>query len=474
MKDYGAFIGGEWIHTDKTLDVIDKYSGEVIGTVARADKDLVAKAVDAAHLAFEEFKKIPAYKRSDILLKCAELIREREEEIARVICQEAGKAWKYSIGEVRRGYETFRFASEEAKRIHGETVPMDASSGGVGRFGYYIRVPVGVVGAITPFNFPLNLVAHKVAPAIASGNTIVLKPASTTPITALMLAEILKESGLPDGVLNVVVGPGSEVGEAIVTNDKVRKVTFTGSAKVGHRLTQIAGIKRITLELGNNSATVIEKDADLDKAVARCVDSAFANSGQVCISLQRIYVHKDIADEFTRRFAQATRMLKVGNPLDRDTDLGPMIDEDEAERALQWIREAIDSGAELVVGGKRNGRILEPTVLRNTTKDMRVMCMEVFAPVVSIVEYDNFHEAIQHVNDSEYGLQAGIYTNDIRKIHYAIEHLDVGGVMINDTSIFRVDHMPYGGNKLSGIGREGVRFAIEEMTNIKMVVINLN
>ncbi len=474
MKRYRTLIGGEWVEGKQTIDVLDKYSGEVIATVPKADGELVNRAIDSAALAFDEFRKMPAYRRSEILERAANLIKEREEEIAETICREAGKAWKYSIGEVRRGFETFKFASEEAKRIHGETVPMDASASGVGRVGYYIRVPMGVIGAITPFNFPLNLVAHKVAPAIASGNTIVLKPASSTPVTALILAEILQQAGLPDGVLNVVIGPGKEVGEAIVSDDRVRKITFTGSPSVGARIMKLAGIKRVTLELGNNSATVVEKDANIDKAIPRCVDSAFANSGQVCISLQRIYVHKDIADEFTEKFAEATKRLKIGNPVERDTDLGPMIDEKEAMRAIEWIEEAVKMGAELVVGGRRDGRILYPTVLRRTTSEMRVMCMEVFAPIVSIVEYDTFEEAIQHVNDSDYGLQAGIYTNDIRKIHYAIDNLDVGGVMINDTSIFRVDHMPYGGNKMSGIGREGVRFAIEEMTNIKMVMINLN
>ncbi len=474
MKHYKTYIGGEWVETGQTIDVIDKYTGETIGVVPKASEKDVGKAISAAQEAFKEMKNMPAYRKSEILEKAANLIRERSEEIATMICREAGKAWKYSIGEVNRGYETFKFASEEAKRIHGETVPMDASMGGVGRVGYYIRVPMGVIGAITPFNFPLNLVAHKVAPAIASGNTVVLKPASTTPITALILAEILEEAGLPKGAFNVVIGPGGEVGETIVKDDRVKKITFTGSAKVGDRITRLAGIKRVTLELGNNSATIIEKDADVDKAIPRCVVSAFANSGQVCISLQRIYVHKDIADEFTEKFAQATEKLKVGNPVDKDVDLGPMIDENETVRAEEWIKEAVNQGAHLVTGGKRDGRVLRPTVLRNTTKDMRVMCMEVFAPIVSIVEYDAFEEAIQHVNDSDYGLQAGIYTNDIRKIQYAIDNLDVGGVMINDTSIFRVDHMPYGGNKMSGIGREGVRFAIDEMTNIKMVMINLN
>ncbi len=474
MKSYKAFIGGEWVETGLTLDVIDKYSGEIIAKVAKSSKKDVDKAVDCADEAFEKFKRLPAYRRAEILEKTADLIKERSEELATVICQEAGKSWKYSVGEVARGYETFKFASEEAKRIHGETIPMDASTSGVNRIGYFTRVPMGVIAAITPFNFPLNLVAHKVAPAIASGNAIVLKPASTTPVTALILAEILEEAGLPKGVFNVVIGSGGEIGEALVTNYKVKKVTFTGSPKVGDRIIRIAGIKRVTLELGNNSATIIEKDADIDKAIPRCVDSAFANSGQVCISLQRIYVHKDIIDEFTEKFARATENLKVGNPLERDSDLGPMIDENEAKRAKEWIDEAIEMGATLITGGTREGRVLAPTVLRNTTKDMRIMCMEVFAPIVSIVEYGDFEEAIKHVNDSDYGLQAGIYTNDIKKANYAIENLDVGGVMINDTSIFRVDHMPYGGNKMSGIGREGVRFAIDEMTNIKMIMFNLN
>lgn len=474
MKEYKAFIGGEWIDTKESIDVIDKYSGEVIAKVAKSSNDTLKKAVEAADEAFKEFKKMPAYKRSEILEKTANIIKERQDELAKTICQEAGKSWKYSVGEVLRGYETFKFAAEEAKRIHGETIPMDASASGVGRVGYYMRVPMGVIGAITPFNFPLNLVSHKVAPAIASGNSVVLKPASTTPITALILAEILEEAGLPKGVFSVVVGSGKEIGESLVTNDLVKKVTFTGSPKVGDRIMKIAGIKRVTLELGNNSATIIEKDADIDKAIPRCIDSAFANSGQVCISLQRIYVHKDIIDEFTEKFAKATESLKVGNPLEKDSDLGPMIDENEAKRAQEWIKEAVDMGATLVTGGTRNGRVLKPTVLRNTTKEMRVMCMEVFAPIVSIVEYDNFEEAIQHVNDSDYGLQAGIYTNDIKKANYAIDNIDVGGVMINDTSIFRVDHMPYGGNKISGIGREGVRFAIDEMTNVKMVMFNLN
>jgi len=298
----------------------------------------------------------------------------------------------------------------------------------------------------------------------------VLKPASTTPLTALLLGDLLEEAGLPPGVLNVVVGPGSVVGDRLVSDRRVAKVSFTGSPSVGEGIIRKAGLKKVTMELGNNSGTIVEPDADLDAAVPRCVSSAFANSGQVCISLQRIYVHRRVADEFTRRFVAATKALKVGNPLDEDCDVGPMIDGAEATRAEEWIREAEGQGATVLAGGTREGNVIRPTVLTGVTPAMKVMCEEAFAPLVSIVPYDDFEEALAMVDDSPYGLQAGIYTNDLRKAFRAVERIDAGGVMVNDTSIFRVDHMPYGGNKLSGLGREGVRFAVEEMTNIKMVM----
>ena len=405
------------------------------------------------------------------MAKAAQLLEKYQEELATLICREAGKAWKYSLGEVARAIETFQFSAEEAKRIHGETVPMDASAAGEGRVGFYFRSPVGVVAAITPFNFPLNLVAHKVGPGLAAGNTIVLKPASTTPLTAIRLGEILEEAGLPPGAFNVVVGPGDTVGDWLVADPRVRKVSFTGSPPVGEAIIRRAGLKKVTMELGNNSGTIIEPDANLDDAVPRCVMSAFANSGQVCISLQRLYVHRAIAAEFTERFIAATAKLKVGNPLDRDCDVGPMISEAEAKRAEAWINEAVKEGAAVLAGGKREGRFLYPTVLAKVRPEMKVMCTEAFAPLVSIYEYENFEDAVQMMEDSPYGLQAGIYTTDLRKAFYAVEHINAGGIMINDTAIFRVDHMPYGGNKMSGLGREGVRFAVEEMTNLKMVVI---
>jgi acyl-CoA reductase-like NAD-dependent aldehyde dehydrogenase len=465
------FIGGKWMEDRESMPVIDKYTGETIATVPVASRETVEKAIGAAHGAFPQWSRTPAHRRFRILEKASNLLAKHQEEIATTICREAGKAWKYSLGEVARAVETFQFSAEEAKRIHGETVPMDASTAGEGRMGFYLRTPVGVVAAITPFNFPLNLVSHKVGPGLAAGNTVVLKPASTTPLTALRLGEILEEAGVPGGVFNVVVGPGGTVGDWLTTDPRVSKISFTGSPPVGEAIIRKAGLKKVTMELGNNSGTIIEPDADLGAAVPRCVVSAFANSGQVCISLQRLYVHKSVAAEFTRRLVDATSKLKIGNPVEKDCDVGPMIDEAEAKRAEAWIREAVAEGATLLIGGKREGRVLYPAILTNARAEMKVMCQEAFAPLVSLYEYDTFEDAVRMVEDSPYGLQAGIYTNDLRKAMYAVERINVGGVMINDTSIFRVDHMPYGGNKMSGLGREGVRFAVEEMTNIKMVMI---
>jgi acyl-CoA reductase-like NAD-dependent aldehyde dehydrogenase len=464
-------VDGKWIEEKETMPVTDKYTGETIGMVPVASRETVGKAIAAAHEAFPSYSRLPAHRRFRILEKVSRLLAANQEEIAATICREAGKAWKYSFGEVARAVETFQFSAEEAKRVHGETIPIDASVAGEGRVGFYLRSPVGVVSAITPFNFPLNLVAHKVGPALAAGCTVVLKPASTTPLTAIRLGEILQEAGIPSGVVNVVVGPGGTVGEWMTIDPRVSKVSFTGSPPVGEAIIRKAGLKKVTMELGNNSGTIIEPDADLDKAIPRCAVSAFANSGQVCISLQRLYVHRSIAAEVTRRFVETTSRLKVGNPLDRDCDIGPMIDEAEAIRAENWIREAVAEGAKVLIGGKREGRVLVPTVLVNARPEMKVMCQEAFAPLVSIYEYDSFEDAVAMVEDSPYGLQAGVYTNDLRKAMYAVDRINVGGVMINDTSIFRVDHMPYGGNKQSGLGREGVRFAVEEMTSIKMVVL---
>ncbi len=455
------------------LDVLDKYTGEVIDRVPVADAAAVDRAVERARQAFPGWAATAAHRRAAVLLETARRIQARREEIAALIAREAGKAWKHADNEVARSIETFTFAGEEAKRIHGETVPMDASAFGENRVGFYVRAPLGVVAAISPFNFPLNLVAHKVGPALAAGNTLVLKPAEETPLTARLLGTCLREAGLPEGAFELVYGDGPTTGDALVRHPGPAKISFTGSPPVGALIMRNAGLKRVTLELGNNSGTIVEPDANLDLAVPRTVVSAFANAGQVCISLQRLYVHRAIADAFLERFLAATRALRVGNPLERDCDVGPMISNEATDRAESWIREAVAEGATLLAGGRREGRLLWPAVLTGTRPDMKVMCREAFAPLVSIVVYDEFEEALRLLGDSPYGLQAGLYTHDLRKAFRAVAALDVGGIMVNDTSIFRVDHMPYGGNRMSGIGREGVRFAIEEMTNLKLVCFNL-
>ncbi|WP_028581392.1 aldehyde dehydrogenase family protein [Desulfogranum japonicum] len=474
IKAYQTYVDGQWLDTDKTMEVVNKFTGEAFASVPLADSVLTEKAIASAKEAFQSFRKAPAHARAAILDKTAELLLARQDEIVDILCKEAGKAYKFSVNEVQRSAETFKFAAEEAKRLHGETIPVDASRFGENRFGYFIREPIGVIGAITPFNFPLNLVAHKLAPAIAAGNTVVLKPASVTPVSSIILAEILEQAGLPKGVVNVVIGPGREVGDAIVVHPDCKKVTFTGSPAVGDQIIKKAGIKKVTLELGNNSATIIEADADLEKAAERCVVSAFANSGQVCISLQRIYVNAACVETFSKLFVEKVKALQVGDPLETSCDIGPLIDDKEVERIDSWVKEAVQQGAVIATGGKAEGRVYLPTVLTNVTEDMKIMCMETFAPVVSIVAYNDFDEVINLVNNSEFGLQAGIYTNDINKALQAVDDLEVGGVMINDTATYRVDHLPYGGNKLSGLGREGVRFAMEDMTNIKMVMINRN
>jgi acyl-CoA reductase-like NAD-dependent aldehyde dehydrogenase len=453
--------------------VLNPYDESVIGVVPQAGDAEVENAIKAARKGFAAMSEMPAYRRSEILARTAGFILRDKEEIAAIIAREAGKSWKFALAEAERSAETFSVAAREAIAEHGELVPMDASAVSAGRFGFYVRVPIGIIGAITPFNFPLNLVAHKVAPAIAAGNSLVLKPATKTPLTSIKLAELMSEAGLPAGALNILIGSGVTVGNRLVEDERLAMITFTGSPPVGREIKARCGLKRVTLELGSNSPTIIEDDADLDAAVARCVVGSFANSGQVCISVQRIFVNRVRYDEFIGKFVEATRRLKVGDPMDKSCDIGPMISRKELARAVAWLEEAKRMGARIETGGEVVGTCLQPTILTGVTKDMQVVCSEVFAPVVSVLPYDTFDEALEMADDSVYGLQAGVYTKDINKAFRAVKRLDVGGVIINDVPTFRVDHMPYGGNKESGLGREGVRFAMEEMTNIKMVCFNL-
>lgn len=472
-KEYKMLINGKWLPGKEKIQVKNKYNNEVLGTIPKASKEDVNTAVKSAQQAFLVMSQMPAHERSKILQRTSSLIDQHKEQIAELIAKEAGKAWKYALGEAKRAVETFKFASEEAKQIHGETVPLDASVGSENRIGFFMRFPVGVIGAISPFNFPLNLVAHKVAPAIAAGNSIVLKPATATPLTALRLGELLIDAGLPDGALNIIMGSGSTVGNWLVTDPRLAMITFTGSPPVGRYIMSHGGLKKYTMELGSNSAVIICEDADIDKAIPRCVIGSYANSGQVCISVQRIYVHNKVEQQFTNKFIAATEQQVVGDPLQKNCDVGPMIDINEAERVEMWIKQAVADGAKILTGGSRQDTIFMPTVLTNVTPAMKVIKDEIFGPVVSIIPFNDINDVIRQVDESKYGLQAGIYTNDISKAFKAINGINVGGVIINDVPTYRVDHMPYGGNKESGIGREGLKYAIEEMTNIKMICFNL-
>ena len=471
-------INGEWkvpakeSPSEKFIEVRAPYDGRIIGRIPEASKDDLECAIAAADSAFRKTR-ISPYERYEILLKTSSLLNERTEDIARTLSQEAGKPIKDARAEVNRAVQTFLISAEESKRIHGEGIPVEASRGSENRLAFTIRVPVGPVCAITPFNFPLNLVAHKVAPAIAAGNTVVLKPAELTPITAIKLGRIMMEAGLPPGYLNIIFGPGKPVGEWLLADHRIALFSFTRSASVEKRLREAAGLRRSILELGSNSAVIVHKDSDIDKAVTLCVRSAFAYAGQVCISLQRILLHREIAEEFINKFIPAVESLRLGDPLNEDTDVGPMITEDSAVKAHEWISEAVSRGAILLTGGERNGNMLKPAVLKNVSREMKVVCYEVFAPIVSIQEYTEIEDAINIVNDSDFGLQAGIFTSDINLAFKAAKELQVGGVMINDTSMYRVDAMPYGGVKQSGIGREGPRYAIEEMTDLKIIVFNM-
>jgi len=470
---YKMLINGKWVSSRNVLEIRNPYNNEVIGAMPVANPDQVNAAIQSAHDSREIMAAMPAHQRAKILEKTAALIEQRKEEFILAIIREAGKARKWTTIEVTRAAENCIFAAEEAKRIHGETVPMDASVGSENRFGVWVREPVGVVAAISPFNFPLNLVIHKVAPAIAAGNAVVLKPASNTPGASQLLGEVLLEAGLPPKALNIIYGPGSTVGEMIVKDERIAKITFTGSPPVGRRIKALSGLKKVTLELGSNSGTVVDESADIDLAVSRCLMGSFSFSGQVCISVQRIYLHENIADEFIAKFVKGTKNLVIGDPLEPDTDVGPMISEDEAKRAEAWIDEAVADGAKVLVGGKRKGSLLEPVVLGDVTPDMQVVCKEIFAPVVSLVKCKDFDQALQMLDDSIYGLQAGIFTQNISHAFQAIKRINVGGVIINDVPTYRADQMPYGGNKESGLGREGARFAIEEMTTLKMICFNL-
>jgi acyl-CoA reductase-like NAD-dependent aldehyde dehydrogenase len=467
--DYPMRIAGEAVTSSHRQDVALPYDGTPVGTIFQATSEQVNAAVAAAKAAAPAMREMTAHERSAILRKAYDKLMGRLDEFGKAISSESGKPIKEGRLEAERSALTLLFSSEEAHRLHGEVVPMDASPAGKGHMAMTVREPLGVIAAITPFNFPLNLSMHKIGPAIAGGNTIVHKPASSTPISGIMAAELFLECGLPKGALNVITGPGGSIGEQLVFHKDVAMVTFTGSVEVGLRLRNLAGMKRVTLELGNNGAVIIEDDANLDEAVARCVAGSFAHSGQVCISVQRIDVQERIRAAFVDRMVETTKKLKVGHPHEASTDISSLITEKEAQRVESWIGEAVEHGAKLVTGGKRTRATLEPAVLTDVPANAQLSCREAFGPVVFVNGYQNLDEAIAMVNDSDYGLQAGIYTRDIQKAFQAARKVHVGGFMINEIPQYRVDQMPYGGVKLSGVGREGPKYAVEEMTEPKLI-----
>ena len=468
---YPYYLGNEAVWANSDLPVTNKYTGEVATRVALADAGAIDGAIGAAEEAKEACRKMPAYARAAVLNQVVSRMSERHEELSRALAVEAGKPIRDARGEVTRGMDTFRLAAEEATRIYGEYMPLDISERAQGYEGMWKRVPIGVCSFISPFNFPINLAAHKMAPAIAVGCPFVLKPASLTPVGALILGEILAETDLPKGAFSIL--PCRREGADLFTTDeRFKLLSFTGSQDVGWALKARAGKKPVILELGGNAACVVDAEADLDYAVGRIIIGAFYQSGQSCISVQRLIIHESIYEEMKSKLAEAAGRLKAGDPLDEDTFLGPMITENDAKRVESWVQEAVSGGARIVCGGKRRGVFYEATFVEKVPTDAALYCQEAFGPVATLEPFSSFAQACVRVNDSAFGLQAGVFTRNINRAYYAFNELEVGGVVINDVPSFRVDSMPYGGVKESGLGREGIRFAIEDMTELRLMVLN--
>ena len=465
------FVAGDWVETGEWIEVRSPYSGDVVGRVAKGGADETRRALDAAASALEH--PLPAHKRAEILVKVAGALGRRHEEVARTISEEAGKPMKAARVEAARAMSTYTYAAVVARTLAGEMVPMDGSQAGEGKLAFTLRVPIGVVGAISPFNFPLNLVAHKIAPALAAGCAVVLKPASQTPLSALLLAELETEAGLPPGWLNVLVGSAGEIGDVLVEDERVKLISFTGSSGVGWGLRERAPRKRVNLELGNATPVIVEADADLDDVAGRLAANAFSFAGQSCISVQRIYVQRAAYDDLLARFLPKVEALKVGDPADEETDVGPVIDVDARDRILAWIEEARSAGAEILSGRELDGELLRPTVIAGAGPELKVSCEEVFGPVCTVTPYDTLDEAIELANGTRYGLQAGIFTASLKSALAAAQRLEFGGVTVNEAPTFRADQMPYGGVKDSGNTREGPAWAVREMTEERLVVLEL-
>ncbi|MBO1510604.1 aldehyde dehydrogenase family protein [Metabacillus bambusae] len=468
------FLAGNWVKCDRMIEVRDPQDNSIIDTVPAASAEDMMTCIEEAKEGAKIAASMPVHERMQIINAAADYIEKHTEKYARTITREGSKTIREATKEVARCIQTLRISAEEARRIHGETIPFDQMPGSENRVGYYYRFPIGIIGAITPFNDPLNLVAHKVGPAIASGNAIIVKPATVTPLSALLLAEAFAEAGLPSKVLSVITGYGNEIGDVLVTHPAIRMISFTGGLEAGEEIARKAGLKKLSMELGSNSPVIVLEDADLEDAVESTVSGAFWAAGQNCLGVQRIYVQESIMGAFQQAFVHCTKQYQVGDKQSELTDMGPLISEKEAIRVENMVNEAIGKGAVLLTGGERNGAFYSPTVLTNVPDHCVIAKEEIFGPVVLLYAVADLDSAIQKSNDVDYGLQAGVFTNDVRKAYKAIAKMDVGGIMINDSSDYRIDAMPFGGTKKSGLGREGIKFAIEEMTEQKVVCFKLS
>ncbi len=466
-------LGGEWVDRSSTIEVRDPYDDSLVDTVPRGSVDDVVAAVEIARRGYAINRAMPAHERISILKRCVTLMEERFDDLATTIARESSKTIREAQKETARAINTMTISAEEARRLDGETIPFDSAPGGEKRIGYYYRFPIGVIAAITPFNDPLNLVAHKLGPAIAGGNAVVCKPASVTPLSALKLGECLLDAGLPGEILSILTGPGAEIGDALVRSEGMRMVSFTGGVEAGRRITQVAGLKKISMELGSNSPVIVLSDCKFDDAVESCVSGSFWAAGQNCIGVQRIYIEESIYDRFRDAFVARTERYRLGSKLDPETDMGPMITEDEAQRVESWIAEAVNQGARVATGGKREGALLAPTVMEEMPRGAKLDCDEVFGPVVSLYPVSDLDEAIEAANGVDYGLYGAIFTQDLDQAFRAVREMEVGGIMVNDSTDYRIDLMPFGGVKSSGLGREGIRYALMEMTEPKTVCLNL-
>ena len=467
-------IGGQWVDKSEKVEVINPFNGSVIDTIPRASQRDVETALKTAEYGAKIMAKMTGYERYEIIHKVSEIMTERVEELAQIITLEEGKTLAEATIEASRAVEIIALSAEEAKRLSGEVVPLEGAPGVKDKFGFTMRIPCGVVVGISPFNFPLHLVCHKVGPALAAGNAIILKPATDTPLSALKLVELFLEAGTPPEAIQCITGSGSEIGDALCADKRVRKITFTGSHEVGEHICHTAGLKRVTMELGSNSPLIIMPDADLEKVAKAAAASGYSNAGQVCISTQRILAHKKIHGDFLDAFKGQVEDISTGNPIEASTKMGPMIREHDAIRVNQWVEEAIDTGAELITGGEREGQIHAPTLLANVKSEMRISSDEVFGPVVGVTSVDNIDEAIDLANDTDYGLSAAIFTQNIDWAMKFAREVDSGNLMVNWGTQWRADLMPYGGLKCSGMGKEGPKYAVEEMTELKMVILHLS